>query len=460
MLQRNVKTAQERRAPRVLFVEVTAAWMAAILLVSSIASALPTPGGTRSIPSCNLTTSSPAWTRHLIAPVIGSDGQFWYDFDGDGIDDVVTPGEQDSDVYLAFGVPATTAARSLPSWDYVTVDTTPNVEGAGRGDFDGDGNQDICSTSQGDEQVRISFGPGTAQARNQAAWNTSITLTAVSTLGIGWMSCGAMDVDNDGHMDIVIGGSDSGISGQLSWLKGPATGKRVGANWTPKTDLVQTGRVTGFFIGNYTGSAHLDILFGTRNAPSPRTAILENDGDGTFTEREISTSIPVHGNSHVFMLFTPGDVDGDGDLDIVNGRDDSAAIRLLENAKGTWLTWKPTAIPYPATFGPYTSSAICDLNLDGYPDIIVGSGDAALGSGNSAMVWLRNGTLGGARWARGEIAGISPLKAKVDELVCKDIDGDGDPDITFGDQGNEDNDRDTADEQAWEGFWWAENPCL
>jgi hypothetical protein len=420
----------------------------ALLLVANNALALPDPGSVRTLQTCDL---SQTWTRTtLYNNVLGTDGVAAQDFDGDGDLDVVSNNEAAGNVTYCQNDGGGT------SWTCAQVGTLTAMEGSAIGDFDQDGNLDICITQQTPGAVSIVYGPSSGRT-TPGNW-TTMTIAAAAGLGKGWMDCAAGDVTGDGHTDIVIGGDTGGSTGTLSYIAGPAADKRTGANWSTLTNIETSGRIMNVFLLDIDGVNGLDILAQTRTTPNVGVFWQQNNGSGSFTRRAISTSIANHGNSHVFMLFEPGDLDEDGDTDICAGTDQQVMRCMLNDDStndgvGDWLSWSPIAIPYPTAFGEYTSSSIGDMDDDGYGDVVVGSYNAAANT-ESAVVIMRRVPGSSPTFSRIEAGGITAFLQKVDNLLLRDFNGDGYLDILYGDQGDED-----GVQEGTEGVHILWNPC-
>ncbi len=168
---------------------------------------------------------------------------------------------------------------------------------------------------------------------------------------------------------------------------------------------------------------------------SPRVADFNNDGnpdimsafydgifvwygDGqptpTFTQ---GTSVASGGWS---LFLTIGDLDGDGDTDVVSGRQD---VRVYENLGGPNPNW---SLRNTLDDGPdYHAAVLGDLDGDSDLDIIAGCQNALQG----VDVWRNNG---GFSWTL-----MTPPVSSGEfiDLWLGDVDGDGDPDLAGANNG-------------------------
>ncbi|MCK5406821.1 MAG: VCBS repeat-containing protein, partial [Candidatus Krumholzibacteria bacterium] len=181
---------------------------------------------------------------------------------------------------------------------------------------------------------------------------------------------------------------------------------------------------TSVALGDVDLDGDLDLVCGNGNEPN---TLYENIG-GTFSPVPIWSS-PADNRTFCVAL---GDLDGDGDLDLVCGNvGDNCTV--YENNNGTftespgmWLS--PPHLTY--------SVALADLDGDGDLDAICGNiGEAAQGGSNTIYANI-DGVLSFPAWG-------SPAD-ETRGVAVGDLNGDGDLDVVFGNY----NERDVAYENT------------
>jgi hypothetical protein len=117
------------------------------------------------------------------------------------------------------------------------------------------------------------------------------------------------------------------------------------------------------------GDGDLDLLVGEasgnvnffRNVGSPREARFEADPEAFGALDAGRRSAPAF-----------SDVDGDGDLDVVIGREEPGALLLRNTGTAREPAWAPpepwAALPLP----PYGTPVFGDLDGDGRPEVVSG----------------------------------------------------------------------------------------
>jgi VCBS repeat-containing protein len=156
--------------------------------------------------------------------------------------------------------------------------------------------------------------------------------------------------------------------------------------------------------------------------------VLFNDGNGVFSGAINLEVFPVGSDS---LSIAMGDIDSDGDVDVVVGHDGRNRISLNQfQETGGVRTMTDTNV-FDVTIDSDTTSAILleDVDGDGDLDVIAGNGDV-MGVGQRNRLYLNNGTAN-------PFAGIAGTDITTDadatvSLVLGDVDRDGDLDLIAG----------------------------
>ncbi|RTQ50268.1 T9SS type A sorting domain-containing protein [Hymenobacter gummosus] len=189
---------------------------------------------------------------------------------------------------------------------------------------------------------------------------------------------------------------------QFTAATGAGTGVFGGGSDTP---VSQTSMVTG----DIDGDGDLDAV-----VPTNGTALdlLLNDGTGALTQRSLST-----GSNSVNVALL-GDIDNDGDLDLLATRNTAVATRifLLRNNNGTFTG--PADIISSTNGSGIPAVALGDMDSDGDQDIVMQRGGTP-----QAEVLFNDGSGSFA----GNVIITLPSDAR--RLQLHDLDNDGDLDV-------------------------------
>jgi len=273
-------------------------------------------------------------------------------------------------------------------------------------DFTGDGIIDIFTnvyTRADDTSVRSALHVG----RADGTYVEDPGIRAMNIVGYGETVLAA-DFDNDGDLDIFVPQYNHLDDGGRNWLlinDGQGHFHDVAAAAGVALNLHHPPEGAQALDWNHDG--WLDIHVASH--------LFVNNGNLTFTDIAPSLGMPV--------LFDEGlrlfDVDLDGDLDLVHH--DTSITRLYRNGGGGFDGG--TILAGALDYSDYGFGLnVCDVNGDGYEDLIVANMQRMLGAGLPTLLLNTGGTFRRTAFADARPTGN-------DLLSCADLDGSGLPDI-------------------------------
>lgn len=232
----------------------------------------------------------------------------------------------------------------------------------------------------------------------------------VAALGIGGFgeTVVAADFDNDGDVDLYLPHYFDRNDGGHSWLL-------VNDGHGVFHDVSVSAGVSSTSPFNPEGAQGLDFNQDGWIDILVATHLYINNGDLTFTDQAALVGIPARFDEGT-LLF---DADLDGDLDLVHN--DGIITRLYRNVNGHFDAG--TAVNGTSGINNYGYGLnVCDINGDGYQDILVAQNNATAGTGSPRL--LLNG---GGSFAMSEMATLP--SSYIDLIACADLDRNGLPDV-------------------------------
>jgi len=356
-----------------------------------------------------------AWAGGLNTPQFSP-----IDLDGDGQNDLFAFDRETSRCYTFLNVaaPGTAAGRR---WRYAPEYETlfpDDLEGwALLRDYDCDGRPDLFTYVNGGDirvfrNVAVSGRPSFRLATNQIRFTGNFSGSANLTLG-GYNTPAIQDVNGDGKPDLLT--YDFASASYIELYLNNSPGACGGLAFALATDN---------WGGVQACSGCAEYRF---------------SGQNCFTAR------PLHTGGHNLLLL---DVDGDGDLDLLDGRDNCPELTRLLN-QGTNLVPRLTqagiSSNFPAAATPvrvpvFPAGYSFDANFDGRPDLVVApnmlNNLADQVSLRHAVQLYENTAAGGAPALTYRPAGF--LQAEMVDVsegaapAFGDLDGDGLPDLLVG----------------------------
>jgi hypothetical protein len=352
------------------------------------------------------------------------------------------------------------AIEVMPMFTEINAGTLTNVyiSSIDLGDIDADGDLDLILTGDGGGGSRVSK----IYQNNGSGGFTEINSGSLTDVSSGSVDLG--DIDNDGDLDLILTGRVDGStrvseiytnngSGSFDEINsGDLTGVKNGSiklgdiNGDSKLDLILTGNDgssevskiyqndgSGGFteinsgsltnvssgsvdLGDINGDSKLDLILTGNDGSSRVSKIYTNNGSGGFTEINSGGLIGVY-NSSIDL----GDIDGDGDLDLILTGYDGSSTRVSKiyqnDGSGSF-----GEINSGSLIGVYNSSIdLGDIDNDGDLDLIL---TGNIGSSRVSKIYTNNGSGGFGEIGEGSLTGVDNSS-----IGLGDIDGDGDLDL-------------------------------
>ena len=310
--------------------------------------------------------------------------------------------------------------NEVTRWKHFTIaDPLPGTElssgvgGIPPADFDGDGDLDVA-ISRGETKTAYWY-----ERKSDAEW-IQHTIGSAESIEFA-LGTAALDIDQDGWID---------VASNMAWFKNPRNlADNPDAPWQVNSYSCGGHDIIAADINR---DGHLDIVtYDTHDGTGEQEDLVKwYDTSNGLKQTSIGGGYKHHGG---IAPRGAGDLDGDGDLDIV------IPGHWFENpgdGYGDWIEhdWPHTPVQN-ATFGPSIRSWIADINNDGENDIVYGDCD----TGQGHVYWIEN--LGkGTGWKQHKLQdpptaeGDVPGTGSYHSLCVADFDMDGDLDIFGGEQ--------------------------
>ena len=311
------------------------------------------------------------------------------DVDGDGDLDLVCGNDGSNTLYENVGGSLSTN----PSW---SSEVANNTSGISLGDVDGDGDLDLACDNYIDSNTLYENVGGSLSTT--PIWSSDLI---DRTDEVAWG-----DVDGDGDLDLVCGNGTN--EGQSNTLYENVDGS---LSPTPSWSSELANISHGVVLGDLDGDGDLDLVCANGYFEGQSNTLYENV-DGSLSSSPSWSSGPANTTASVAL----GDLDGDGDLDLVCGNVGSNT--LYENVDGSL---SPVPIWSSGPENETGSVALGDMDGDGDLDLVCGN----WGQSNTLYENVSGSFSPTPSWSSG-------LASDTYCLALGDVDGDGDPDLACG----------------------------
>lgn len=314
---------------------------------------------------------------HLFKPVENSlnlnfenqQGASWGDLDGDGDEDIASPsfinnaGLNVPPVFYENIGAGQFTRRSLSVLDN---DTDAVSRGINIVDFNNDGKLDMYIT-------RSAANVADLLLINNGNWDFSRTaLTAVAQYTNGFRSSAAADYDKDGLVDVYVGndvGSTTATNPGFLLKNADGSSFTTITSGSLATDIMNA-RLSSWADYDNDGDQDLFIFNNTVTASVHR--LYKNNGDGSFTR--VTGTIFDTDTYNNARTMSWGDIDNDGDLDLYVGIS-TANPNIIYNDRlyrndGNGVFTSQTTSPVAENGTPTFGSAFGDIDNDGDLDLL------------------------------------------------------------------------------------------
>jgi FG-GAP-like repeat len=290
------------------------------------------------------------------------------DFNGDGSLDLAGAGGPAAKVRLNNGAGAFGALAEYPVGG-------GNSQDLAAGDFNGDGRVDLVLTIN-DPQIGVSL------LRGNGDGTFAAPVTFPNTSGFDSPAVDAVDLNNDGKLDVVIAHEIACYTAPcvttdlISVMIGNGDG-----TFQPSREIPVGRGMSEIAVGDYNRDGFKDLAIAGTQGQVYR---MYGVGDGTFVQQP--TLIAVVDQSFIPVTdIDVADFNGDSIQDLVAAvpHNGSRTAILIGNADGTF---RPSVVLTSPTLNQPQQQAVADYNGDGFHDLAL-----SLGDGNQGLMQIRNG---------------------------------------------------------------------
>ena len=304
----------------------------------------------------NLSTPGSLTTNSFAARVnftvgTGPRGLAVRDLDGDGKPDILVANYNSGTVSVLrnLGNPGGLTVNSFaPAVNFATGSLPQNTTIA---DVDGDGKPDVVTVNYGSSVNALSV-LRNVSTPGSLAFTANVTFSGLTTsyaLAVG-------DLDGDGKPDVLVGSQSGGAISVFRNISTP--GAITASSFASRVDFNSANGAYALALGDISGSGKPDVAQGS--SLSSLIYLFQNKSTpGSFTNTSLAARLGFSANLNMGAV-TIGDLDGDGQPEVVGGSLSYATLSILHNvgSSAPFIRSQPlSATNFPMTTASFTATA-------------------------------------------------------------------------------------------------------